>query len=280
MPQVDLETLVSVCGAGGSSNDRKIASVDEPDQPPPSSDDPPQSFCLSQDAEIDWLDRNAVLERKDSTKGNNSNSTPSHLSNSQRLVVKKSILALPKPKRLVPSDVKFRRNRSGLTLFPRRSASTGGKYSTVPAAEPASPKVSCMGRVRSKRDKNHRQHKTAISKSEDSKTKKKGFWKSVGSFFRSRKHQSQSQPSDAPAATPVQNNKPVIEPAGLLATKRFVSGRKSDSWIGNLEPKLPLPVKDLVKSESLDCEQVLRRERSVGPLSELNCGAVVGPVQA
>lgn len=274
-PQADPETLIPECGPV----DRKISSVDEPQQS--SSDDPPQSFWLSQDAEYDWFDRNAVLERKDSTKGNyNSNSTPSHLSNStsQRLPVKKSILALPKPKRL---DVKQRRIRSGgLTLFPRRSTST----STAPMAEPSSPKVSCMGRVRSKRDKSKPAVETAIATvpavtvSEKTMKKKKGFWKTFGSIFRLSKHDIQ-QPKEASAATPVQCKESDVVPAGLLLTKRFVSGRRSDSWIGNLvESEPPLPVKDGDK-----CGPVVR-QRSVGPLSELNCGpdiiAAVGSLKA
>uniref|UniRef100_A0A7N0THY5 Uncharacterized protein n=1 Tax=Kalanchoe fedtschenkoi TaxID=63787 RepID=A0A7N0THY5_KALFE len=278
MPQVDLETLVSVCGT--SNNDRKIASVDEPDQLPPSSDDPPQSFWLSQDAELDWFDRNAVLERKDSTKGNsNSNSTPSHFANShsQRLPVKKSILALPKPKRSVLSDVKHRRNLTGITLFPRRSASNGGKEAAAPMAEPSSPKVSCMGRVRSKRDKNRNlQNQRAASESAISKpaltVKKNGFWKTLLAVFRSSRHEKQptDAPAPAPAAAPVQKNEPAIEPAGLLGTKRFVSGRKSDSWIGDLDLEQPRPVKDAVKSGPSDCDPVWRRRNS-GPLNELNC---------
>uniref|UniRef100_A0A0V0H4G1 Putative ovule protein n=1 Tax=Solanum chacoense TaxID=4108 RepID=A0A0V0H4G1_SOLCH len=104
MTQVDLESLVPT--NSGGSNDRKIvcetlakaAGVklekndipdDEKELPP---DFPPESFCLSKDAELDWFDRNAVLERKESAKGNSSHGTnvtsnlhPNLNSNSQRI---------------------------------------------------------------------------------------------------------------------------------------------------------------------------------------------------
>ncbi|CAL0309960.1 unnamed protein product [Lupinus luteus] len=77
MPQLDSETLVSVFA--GSSINRKIAcetlSDDHESEIHPHS--PPESIWLSRDEEFDWLDRNAVCERKESTKGN-SNSDPNY----------------------------------------------------------------------------------------------------------------------------------------------------------------------------------------------------------
>ncbi|KAI3801419.1 hypothetical protein L1987_29524 [Smallanthus sonchifolius] len=73
MTQVDLEALASVCGVG----DRKITCETLADESqaqaiPESTvlDYAPESFWLSKDAEFDWFDRNAFLERKESIKGN------------------------------------------------------------------------------------------------------------------------------------------------------------------------------------------------------------------
>ncbi|KAF5737444.1 hypothetical protein HS088_TW13G00325 [Tripterygium wilfordii] len=169
MPQVDLETLVSAC-AGGSS-DRKItcetlAHAGDDHKPDEAPDFPPESFWLSKDAELDWFDRNAFIQRKDSTKGNahsanlNPNLIPGSNSSSQRfshnLKSKASIFTLPKPQKPNYADTKNRRNcKQGNTrLFPKRSGSVVKSDSSL--VEPSSPKVSCIGRVRSKRDRNRR----------------------------------------------------------------------------------------------------------------------------
>ncbi|CAK7341825.1 unnamed protein product [Dovyalis caffra] len=233
MPQVDLETLVSAC-AGGSC-DRKIAcetiaaatttntnnnhsqppaQPDSPDLAEVPPDFPPESFWLSKDAELDWFSTNAYYERKDSTKGssNSTNLNPNIIpnpnpnpSNSQRfssLHTKASIIGLPKTqKSTFVVDAKNRRNcKPGKTrLFPKRSSSTGKSDSTG-MIEPSSPKVSCMGRVRSKKDRNRRLRKQkqqqqeqrsfqSIGKKESTKKDKKqktGFFASFKAIFRSK----------------------------------------------------------------------------------------------
>ncbi|TKY53100.1 hypothetical protein E2542_SST24623 [Spatholobus suberectus] len=207
MPQVDLETLVSAC-AGGSS-DRKIACEPLPDADA-HLDSPPPSFWLSGDAEYDWWDRNAVYERNESTKGNSisTNLNPNSNCNSQRfsknLKSKAAIIGLPKPQKTSFADAKSRRNHrpANARLFPKRTASGGGK-SENSVVEPSSPKVSCIGRVRSKRDRNRRLRTrqrsisstatvvTAASscgvtrqKSSRSQRKKTGFFESVRAIFR------------------------------------------------------------------------------------------------
>ncbi|XP_050230271.1 uncharacterized protein LOC126679316 [Mercurialis annua] len=175
MPQVDLETLVSACA--GVSCDSKVAcetlatttttadnlnskEIDQPEVPP---DFPPESFWLSKDAELDWFDRNAFIDRKDSTKGNshstnlNQSVNPNSTSNSQRfsnLKSKASIFGLPKPQNSCFIDARRHCKPGNTRLFPKRSGSAGKSGSSV--IEPTSPKVSCMGRVRSKRDRNRR----------------------------------------------------------------------------------------------------------------------------
>lgn len=284
MPQVDLETLVSAC-AGGGAHDRKIACeealadgdhrqedenrevTEQPEIPP---DFPPESFWLSKDAEYDWLDQNAFYERKDSTKGS-SNSTnlnpsvnPASNSNSQRFSLtfksKASILGLPKLHKTCFVDTKNRRNsKSGnARLFPKQSGSSGKSDSAL--VEPSSPKVSCMGRVRSKRDrsrrwKNRRRQSEPAPAEEkpDRKGAKRGFLSTFRSFFRGWK----KPPAVKPSAAPVSGDLPAtkapddkitlnidvltaeshprrsveIEAPSLGGVKRFASGRRSGSWV-------------------------------------------------
>ncbi|MED6159239.1 hypothetical protein PIB30_040443 [Stylosanthes scabra] len=215
MPQVDLESLVSAC-AGGGSSDRKVACEttlavvdDETDF------QPPQSIWLSGDAEFDWFDRNAVVyERKESTKGSSSifatSSNPGSNNNSQRfsknlMKSKATIIGLPKSQKSAFADAsKSRRVHHNARLFPKRSASVG-KSGSVAVYEPSSPKVSCIGRVRSSRNRRFRSRQRSISsssavaaaasatstaaiarqKSSRSGRRKTGFFESVRAIFRS-----------------------------------------------------------------------------------------------
>jgi hypothetical protein len=283
MPQVDLETLVSAC-AGGS--DRKIAcetladgdhrpeQSDQPEVPP---DFPPESFWLSKDAELDWFDQHAFYERKDSGKGNgsgnghstnlNPNLNPSSNSNSQRfslnLKSKASILGLPKPQKSCFVDAKSRRNtKPGNTrLFPKRSGSVG--KSDAPMVEPSSPKVSCMGRVRSKRDRNRRLRNRQLSagrvpeKEKTAGKRKTGFFATFRSLFRAGRRDKPAAPrvhapqTESPprksstmrardstasdfdvsfAESLPRHSVSEIEAPGLGGMNRFASGRRSDAW--------------------------------------------------
>ncbi|WCJ34303.1 hypothetical protein M5689_015618 [Euphorbia peplus] len=238
MPPVDLENLVSACA--GVSCDSKIscetlatttdnnlhtqrppAAEDETEQPEIPADFPPESFWLSKDAEFDWFDRNAFFERKDSTKGNshstNLNPNINNQSSSQRfsnLKSKASIIGLPKPQKTC--FVEARRNCKpgrNTRLFPKRSASTS--KSDCSMIEPSSPKVSCIGRVRSKRDRNRRlknRKRSGNNKSNETeiKTEKSdrkhrdgggsgggGFFASFRSIFRARdKHRAAENGKD------------------------------------------------------------------------------------
>lgn len=289
MPQV--ETLVSA-RAGGSSDSKIVCetladddnnrSTEETDQPQGNPDSPPESFWLSREEEFDWWDRNAVYERKESTKGNNSNSTnlnPSLKSNSQRISLnlksKAAIIGLPKPQKPSFVDAKNRRNhKPGNTrLFPKRSVSVGKSESSV--NEPSSPKVSCMGRVRSRRDRNRRLRSrqrssdsaAAKEKLVRSRSRKPGFFESFRAIFRSRRRENQAQKADLPpedspprrgqttkarnstasgfddasfAESIPRNSVSDSEPPGLGGMKRFASGRRSDAWgVGDREIHVP-----------------------------------------
>lgn len=277
MPQLDFETLVSALS--GVANDSKVACepTDEAE------DSPPESFWLSNDAEFDWWDRNAVYERNESTKASSISINPNSASNSQRFSknLKKSkattIIGLPKSQKASFAEARgCRRNhhKPGNTrLFPKRSGSIGGKSDST-VFEPSSPKVSCIGRVRSKRGHNRRLRTrqrsisstaTGVSaagvvrqKSSRSTQRKKktGFIESVCAIFRSHRREKTVQKSNLPAEDSSTKKKSYgrkareeskvsraeavhSEPAGLGSMSRFASGRRSESWgVGEIENRV------------------------------------------
>ncbi|CAA7019180.1 unnamed protein product [Microthlaspi erraticum] len=217
MPEVDLETLVSSVCAGGS--DRKIACVTlaDGDGDEDSAHDtmirpvfvsatspidfPPESYSLSKEAQLEWFNENAFFERKESQKGNSSssapvsnpNSNPNSIpkSSSQRISLKSktSIIRLPKPQKTYFNEVNKRRNcRIATTMMiPKR---IGSRLKSDPSlSEPSSPKVSCIGRVRSKRDRSRRMQRqksgrTNSFKDKPVRVKKPGFLASFRAIFR------------------------------------------------------------------------------------------------
>ncbi|KAF5747799.1 hypothetical protein HS088_TW05G00526 [Tripterygium wilfordii] len=304
MPQVDLETLVSAC-AGGSS-DRKITcetlaetgddhkpdeAPDQLDIPP---DFPPESFWLSKDEELDWYDRNAFIERKDSTKGNghsanlNPNLIPGSNSSSQRfshnLKSKASIFTLPKPQKPNYAETKNRRNcKQGNThLFPKRFGSAVRSISSL--VEPSSPKVSCMGRVRSKKDRNRRlrnrqksseqgsknESEQRSSKEKPAERQRKGFLAGFRAIFRSTRRDKEVEDESATKTSDIRSRlppsgtdeesmarrkssdrahdfEPTTEPVGLGGMKGFASGRRAESWATVIDVASRLPPGDTDK---------------------------------
>ncbi|KAK4730728.1 hypothetical protein R3W88_023716 [Solanum pinnatisectum] len=287
MPQVDLETLVSACAGGGS--DRKVACEtladsddgekrvkDEEKQSEHPPDFPPESFWLSKDAEFDWFDRNAFLDRKQSTKGigpNTTNMNPGSNSGSQRfsstLKSKASIIGFPKTQKTSYVDSKRRTCKpANIRLFPAKRSESTLKSASV--TEPSSPKVSCMGRVRSKRrsrsrrssEKSKKCEKNSLerSRSNNGEKRKSGFCSRLLSIFRSNRSNKKparsstdktlGSKSTTEQIKPLRKSKSVsvgktrggapvsvepvfTEPAGLGGMKRFSSGRRSESWGGD-----------------------------------------------
>ncbi|TMW94040.1 hypothetical protein EJD97_010823 [Solanum chilense] len=282
MPQVDLETLVSACAGGGS--DRKVACEtladsdgdgekrvkddldDEEKQSEHPPDFPPESFWLSKDAEFDWFDRNAFLDRKQSTKGIGHN--PGSNSSSQRfsstLKSKASIIGFPKTQKTSFIDSKRRTCKpANIRLFPAKRSESTLKSASV--TEPSSPKVSCMGRVRSKRrsrsrrssEKSKKCEKNSLerSRSNNGEKRKSGFCSRLLSIFRSNRSNKKparsstdktlGSKSTTEPINPLRKSKSVsvgktrggapvsVEPVGLGGMKRFSSGRRSGSWGGD-----------------------------------------------
>lgn len=277
MPQVDLETLVSACAGGGS--DRKVACEtladrddgekrvkDDEKQSEHPPDFPPESFWLSKDAEFDWFDRNAFLDRKQSTKGIGPGSNSSSQRFSSTLKSKASIIGFPKTSYV---DSKRRTCKpANIRFFPAKRSESTLKSASV--TEPSSPKVSCMGRVRSKRrsrsrrssEKSKKCEKNSLerSRSNNGEKRKSGFCSRLLSIFRSNRSNKKPASSSTDKTLgsksttepikPLRKSKSVSvgktrggapvsvepvfsEPAGLGGMKRFSSGRRSESWGGD-----------------------------------------------
>ncbi|KAM7459651.1 hypothetical protein LguiA_036645 [Lonicera macranthoides] len=126
---------------------------------------------------------------------------------------------------------------SNIRLFPERSEST--EKSTVPLAEPSSPKVSCMGRVRSKRCRrrsSRREQVVVKSVAETAKSsggRRKGFYSGLISLFRKERRQ-RNKPT-VKMSDPAEESSPrnsvssrarevsVVDPPSLGGMTRFVS---------------------------------------------------------
>ncbi|KAG7565444.1 hypothetical protein ISN44_As10g021290 [Arabidopsis suecica] len=212
MPQV----VSSVC-AGGS--DRKIScetladdnedSTHDPKIRPvsiSSVDFPPESYSLSKEAQLEWLNDNAFFERKESQKGKssapNSNSNPNSNPNlsSQRISLKSkaSIIRLPKPQKTCFNEAKKRRNcRIARTLMiPKR---IGSRLKSDPSlSEPCSPKwhsdhkMACRihflqlvaNQPRTRRMQRQKSGRTDSFKEKPVRVKKPGFFASFRAIFR------------------------------------------------------------------------------------------------
>ncbi|GFQ01529.1 hypothetical protein PHJA_002296800 [Phtheirospermum japonicum] len=261
MPQDDLQSTLGT-GHDGGANDRNIACETMADDDPKKNDVipdevPPESFWLSKDAEYDWFDRNAFYERKDSTRGNSMNLNPGSNSNSQRfsgnLKSKASIIGLPKSQKATFVGTKRRMCRpANIKMFPKRTESVG--KSTTPV-EPGSPKVSCMGRVRSKRSRRRSNSLRRSEKAHGVEKQKTGFYSKVMGMFRSKKcHRKPSRSGSRKVVEVLMekqavvgslrksksvtvkvreisvSDQPTAEPPGLGGMKRFASVRRSGSW--------------------------------------------------
>ncbi|CAH9063710.1 unnamed protein product [Cuscuta europaea] len=264
MPPVDLEALVSVSGGGGSdwefsrksSADSRADGEDRSlkfdtvngDEKKSAVDFPPESFLLSKDDGIDWFDRNAVLERKESGKGganpNPISSNPLSRSSSQRLTKFRggSMIGLPRAQKSVDLMRRSCSKPASIRLFPpRRSDSSVG--------EPSSPKVSCIGRVRSMRGRRESASRKEHSLEKSRSIVEKGksgfrFSRFISVLLSSRGHnrgkktpekkenRSKVEEQDRPSRKSMKEEVPIsYEPApGLGGMKRFSSGRRSESW--------------------------------------------------
>ncbi|XP_010515744.1 PREDICTED: uncharacterized protein LOC104791525 [Camelina sativa] len=242
--KISCETLAVADGNNNedSTHDPKIRPVSIS-----SVDFPPESYSLSKEEQLEWLNDNAFLERKESQKRNSStpNQNPNPNSSSQRVSLKSkaSIIGLPKPQKTCFNEAKKRRNcRIARTLMiPKRIGSRLKSDPSLP--EPSSPKVSCIGRVRSKRDRSRRiqRQKSGSFKDKPVRVKKPGFFASLRAIFRTG-----GGCKDVSAHAPRKD--------AVVPTPARVSARRSTDIRGRLPPEEVSPTRNSTGSRrSLDC---------------------------
>ncbi|KAI5003671.1 hypothetical protein ZWY2020_030831 [Hordeum vulgare] len=185
MPQVDLESLV--CGgAGAGAGDRKvscetvIADVASPPRPPaPDPDFPPDSITIRIGEDVAFSEVNPIYERDDSTKGSTNPKSSSAAgggacnpvplkarSNSARIAggpAAATATFFGLPARIRPAFT--RRQPSQGRILPDKRSGTGT------GDEPRSPKVSCIGKVLSDRERCGRR-------------RQRRWWRGVAAVFR------------------------------------------------------------------------------------------------
>ncbi|KAJ3671358.1 hypothetical protein LUZ60_007437 [Juncus effusus] len=218
--------------------------------------EPADSIELKIGEDIDWMDVSSVYERDDSVKEttnpkshhNHTNNSTKSGSNSQRFSgnLKPSIIGLPGKIHNSGYIGHSSRRPTGIRIFPKKvKTGGGGKKQAVPETEPGSPKVSCIGKVLSERERVRRRLrqkpatvKTPAKKEEERKT---SCWVRVaGIFFGGRRRAekkggviaSSSEREKEVAAeerinpVTVAAEEAAPAPAGIGGMKKFTSGRK------------------------------------------------------
>ncbi|XP_058105398.1 uncharacterized protein LOC131248904 [Magnolia sinica] len=258
MPQVDFDHKI-ICET--TLNDDGHERPDIPDPPP---DIPVDSFRLPIEDELDWVDRNAYYERKQSTKGNSNSGNlkpiPINLKSKAS-----SIIGLPKRPDSCQLSHTTRRNCQPTTVrfFPRSVPKP-----TPPESEPASPKVSCIGRIRPKDNKRN-------AASVKPPPRRFGFWASFLTVIRchgkpqDREDENSSSKNNKNIPAGLVQVQATVQAPGLVGLKNFASGRRSSSWGGDAELELEMDLQ-VAEPHSSDKDTVGRR-RAVGPPQPVEC---------
>ncbi|KAK1323441.1 hypothetical protein QJS10_CPA02g00986 [Acorus calamus] len=249
MPPVDPETLAPAGISGGKLacetqiDDEDPATTPPPPPPPPTDSDlPPESVLLSGADELDWVDRNAVYDRDDSTKGNTNpkskdpNPTTMPRSTSQRHSSSKPpsapLIGLTKVEHSGYLGRSTRRTGRNRPVRPSRLVVPVGR-------EPSSPKVSCIGKVLSGRERMGR----AGSCEPVEKTRfGSGLFGSC--CVRGNRRTVEREPEVEPDPVRVKEKEKQREvdepgsgePPGLGRVKRYSSGRRAELlWGGDVD---------------------------------------------
>uniref|UniRef100_A0ACD5VXA1 Uncharacterized protein n=1 Tax=Avena sativa TaxID=4498 RepID=A0ACD5VXA1_AVESA len=244
MPQVDLESLV--CGAtGAGAGDRKVScetviaggSGDAspprwvPPPPPPDHDFPPESITIrigDDGGSAAFSELNPIYERDDSTKGSTnpkfaaaaaaSNPVPLKArSNSARIAAGAPAAATATffglPVKIRPAFTRRQPSQGRILPDKQRSGGTG--------EEPRSPKVSCIGKVLSDRERYGRR-------------RRRRWWREVVSAFRCGGGCACRGIGGAGKKMALEDDEydggeEDHEPS-VAAMRRFKSGRRADTW--------------------------------------------------
>lgn len=229
---MDLESLV--CGTAGAG-DRKVScetviaggSGDAsprwvPPPPPPDHDFPPESITIriGDDDGAAFSELNPIYERDDSTKGStnpkfaggaSSNAVPLKArSNSARIAgapAAATTTFFGLPVKIRPAFTR-RQPSQGRILPDKRSGGTG--------EEPRSPKVSCIGKVLSDRERYGRR-------------RRRRWWRGVAAVFRCSGCRGVGGAGKKMALEEDEYDGEEDEPS-VAAMRRFKSGRRADTW--------------------------------------------------
>lgn len=225
--QVDLESLV--CGVSGAgAGDRKvscetvIAGGSGGASPPPDPDFPPDSITIPIGDEAAFADLNPIYERDDSTKGSTNPKFAAAVvanpiaaktrSNSTRVAgapppaAGTTFFGLPAK---IGPPFSRRRPSQGRILADKRSGSG--------EVEPRSPKVSCIGKVLSDRERHGRRRR-----------RRRGWWHGVAAMFRC--DGCGRVPGGASRKMALEDDDGDEQQPGIAGMRRFKSGRRAASW--------------------------------------------------
>ncbi|XP_062208667.1 uncharacterized protein LOC133910171 [Phragmites australis] len=258
MPQVDLESLV--CGvAGAGAGDRKVScetviaggsgDASPPRMPPPPDPDfPPESITISIGDELAFSELNPIYERDDSTKGS-TNPKFAAAGVSNPIVAKtrtNSTRVAGAPAAAgttffgLPAKIRPRFTRrqpsQGRILPDKRAAGGGGE------AEPRSPKVSCIGKVLSDRERHGR---------------RRGWWHGVVAMFRC--DGCGRLGGGAAKKMALEDEDGEEQQPGIAGMRRFKSGRRAASWGDEALAAAAADEEEEEKSDSQETEQWARR---------------------
>uniref|UniRef100_A0A0E0FW02 Uncharacterized protein n=1 Tax=Oryza nivara TaxID=4536 RepID=A0A0E0FW02_ORYNI len=237
MPQVDLESLV--CGvAGAGAGDRKVSCetviaagesgdaspprMPPPPPPPPDPDFPPESITIPIGDEVAFSELNPIYDRDDSTKWRSNSTWVAGASSA-------AITFFGLPASIRPAFTR-RRPSQGRILPDKRSGSRGGGGGGGGSSrrgdgeeEPRSPKVSCIGKVLSDRERYGR-------------SRGRRWWRGLVAVLLcgggcscqggGRRHARKKVALDED-----HHDGDDDKQAGIAAMRRFKSGRRTASWV-------------------------------------------------
>ncbi|KAL5204559.1 hypothetical protein ABZP36_009430 [Zizania latifolia] len=221
--------------------------------------DPPESTRLRIGEDVAWTDVGGVYDRDDSLKENTNpkcllKNHPGHNGNGNGASQRFSGNLKPTAAPIIGISGKLGqgggRKHHPPAMFPKKAKTGGGgriPKTAVPEHEPSSPKVSCIGKVLSDRE---RARRGRVPRSPPGMRPGSGCCPVFGSLFRrshSRKNAvecvDQSPPPPPPAAArpteakemeETSESPPALAPA-LGGMRRFASGRRAAEWAAEME---------------------------------------------
>ncbi|KAJ3677968.1 hypothetical protein LUZ60_001771 [Juncus effusus] len=224
---------------------------------------PPESIVIPISEDSSWPELSPVYDREDSTKGStnpksHSNPFPWSKSRSGSVRVAATNLNPTASTPIISLPTKIQRPgfiycRRPPPIFPKWRNS-GSKKSGLPECEPGSPKVSCIGKVLSEREREKRRRKKEERKDKEIDNNKAGCWNGFsailhcaggGSSSRRPTEECRRNLEDVRPSPEVEEVRPspekaeieveevevvVVVPPAIGAMKKFSSGRRAAQW--------------------------------------------------